>query len=171
MIGCIGNFWPLKDQITLLKALSILIKEKEILNIKIKFVGSGATQKECKDYVRSNHLEGYVNFLSEVDHTELNRFYNSLDLFVLPSYYEAFGCVYTEALQVGVPIIAVEDQGIAEVIHENDKKNYFIKKNDFRMLSEKILFFYKQKNYEINYNLDINLFIKDFLLFINCGTK
>ena len=43
-------------------------------------------------------------------HENLPSFYQSLDLFVLPSYYEAFGCVYAEAYSCGVPFIAVKNQ-------------------------------------------------------------
>ena len=71
-------------------------------------------------------------------HRELNDFYNSLDLFVLPSYWEAFGCVYTEAYACGVPFIAVKGQGISELIPEKDVDKWLIDKGDFVSLSDKI---------------------------------
>lgn len=133
-IGCIGNFWPLKDQITLLKALKILI-EKGMTKIRCKFIGSGVTLEDCQLFVIQNQLTKYVTFQSEVPHQELNNFYNTLNLFVLPSYHEAFGCVYTEAYACGVPFIAVEGQGIAELIAEKDQSNWLIKKEDYKGLA------------------------------------
>jgi len=159
-IGCIGNFWPIKDQIVLLKALKILIKEGKTLQV--KFVGSGPTLQTCIEYVEKNHLKNYVVFLSEIDHTELNDFYNTLDLFVLPSYYEAFGCVYTEALQVNVPIIAVRGQGIEEILRQKDLDMFLIEKGNDIQLAKKIT--YQMNNirkYEYDFNIDI--FINDFL--------
>lgn len=165
IIGCIGNFWELKDQITLIKALKHIVEnnQKDIL---IKFIGSGATLDNCKEFIKENDLDDYVEFLNELDHTELNIFYNSLNLFVLPSYYEAFGCVYTESLQIGIPIIAIKDQGIEEILTEEDKLNMLINKSDHKELANKILLF-KNNNIQNNkYNFDINLFIRDFLNYL-----
>ncbi len=159
-IGCIGNFWPLKDQMTLLKALNILSKEERVL--KIKFVGSGPTLQSCRDYVAKHHLEEYVEFLSEIDHTQLNDFYNTLDLFVLPSYYEALGCVYTEALQVGVPVIAIKGQGIEELIKEKDQIPSLMSPHDHDKLAELIRCRMAETHPTI-YDLDIDRFINDFL--------
>ena len=38
-IGCVANFWKLKDQITLIKAVEILLLNG--LKIEVKFVGTG----------------------------------------------------------------------------------------------------------------------------------
>lgn len=164
-IGCIGNFWELKDQITLIKALKNLIDNGQ-KNILIKFIGSGITLDSCKDFIKKNNLENNIEFFKELDHTELNIFYNSLNLFVLPSYYEAFGCVYTESLQVGIPIIAIKNQGIEEVLTKEDKLNMLINKSDYRELAKKILLFKNNEIQSNSYNFDINLFIKDFLNYL-----
>lgn len=164
-IGCIANFWELKDHITLLKALKVLVDagEKDIL---IKFIGSGRTLNDCKEFIISNNLENYIEFSKELDHKELNTFYNSLDLFVLPSYSEAFGCVYAEALQVGIPIIAVKNQGIEEVLTNTDKKSMLISKKDYQDLTTKILQFKHQKIHVCDYDLDINTHINNFITFL-----
>ena len=69
-------------------------------------------------------------------HEQLLSFYQSLDLFVLPSYWEAFGCVYTEAYACGVPFIAVKGQGISEIIPEDEKDCWLIEKGDDASLAE-----------------------------------
>jgi glycosyltransferase involved in cell wall biosynthesis len=136
VIGCVGNFNAIKDQLTLLKAIHKLkgiISEKVIL----KFVGTGPTLSKCKEFVQENSLQ-FVSFISNLNHDELNEFYNSLDLFVLPSYYEAFGCVYVEALQCGVPFIGVYGQGIEEMLPANLKSYCLIEKHDFDKLADLI---------------------------------
>jgi glycosyltransferase involved in cell wall biosynthesis len=136
-IGCIANFWPLKDHITLLKATKILVDDG-FITIRVKMIGTGVTLSLCQQYVSDNKLEDYVEFIDKLPHNQLVYFYNTLDLFVLPSYHEAFGCVYTEAYACGVPFIAVEAQGIAELIPEKDGSKWLIKKEDFKGLAEKI---------------------------------
>ncbi|MBR5323659.1 MAG: glycosyltransferase family 4 protein [Muribaculaceae bacterium] len=163
IIGCVANFWKLKDQITLIKAVGIL-KDKGYNNILIRFIGSGATLNSCKEYVENNNLNEQISFETEIGHRELNDYYNSLDLFVLPSYWEAFGCVYTEAYACGVPFIAVKGQGISELIPEKDIDKWLIDKGDFVSLSEKIETYiinrYKQ---ELTTNIDINYLVCEFL--------
>ena len=66
--------------------------------------------------------------MNEVDHRQLNAFYNTLDLFVLPSYWDAFGCVYTEAYACGVPFMAAKGSGITEYIREDDFDNWVIER-------------------------------------------
>lgn len=136
-IGCIGNFWPLKDQITLIKAVEALVK-KGVRPVMTFFIGTGATLDKCKNYVETNNLTDYFEFRTEVMHEELPSFYNSLDLFVLPSYWEAFGCVYTEAFACGVPFIGVKEQGIAEIIPDEDVDKWLIDKGDYMKLADLI---------------------------------
>lgn len=136
-IGCIANFWPLKDQMTLIRAVErLVVGGKE--NILVRFIGTGATREECETYVREKELCKHFSFEDEVMHDQLLSFYQSLDLFVLPSYWEAFGCVYTEAYACGVPFIAVKGQGISEIIPEDDADCWLIDKGDEKRLAELI---------------------------------
>lgn len=163
-IGCIGNFWPTKDQITLLKAIRILIQEKDVSDIYLKLIGTGTQLQECKDYV-SHHQLNCVDFFEYQKHEELNHFYNTLDLFVLPSYYEAFGCVFLESSATKTPFITVEGQGIEELMTLEAKKHCLIKRRDAQELSNKILFFYNNRsfNYPFKAQLGIDKLIKIFL--------
>lgn len=137
-IGCIGSFWALKDQITLIKAFLNLIN-KGVLNLRLKLVGTGVTLLTCKEFVNNNNLTEYVEFIDKIPHNQLLNFYNQLDLFVLPSYYEAFGCVYTEAYACGVPFIGVKGQGIEEIILPEERVYWLINKEDVGNLSQLIL--------------------------------
>lgn len=154
-IGCIANFWALKDQITLLKAVKILNQNSKT-SIKVKFIGSGETLDACKVFTSLNKLGEIVEFKKEVHHRELVKFYNSLDLFVLPSYYEAFGCVYTEAYACGVPFIGVENQGISELIASSEKRKWLIEKSNAQQLSELIDEYIRNKNEQV-LTMDINI--------------
>lgn len=136
-IGCVANFWPLKDQMTLIRAAEHLVKDG-MGDLRVRFVGTGRTLAECREYVAGNGLSRNVTFESEVMHDELPGFYNSLDLFVLPSYWEAFGCVYTEAYACGVPFIGVKGQGIGEMIPEDEQGRWLISKGDDVRLAELI---------------------------------
>lgn len=134
-IGSIGNFTEIKDQMTLLKSMRRVINNGNI-RIEVILIGSGPLLQQCKDYVCKNGLETYVTFRTEVKHVALLDFYNSLDLFVLPSYFEGFGCVFTEAYACGVPFITCYKQGVSEWVEEPEK--WLIEKGDDRKLAELI---------------------------------
>ncbi len=136
-IGCIANFWELKDQMTLIRAVERLIKDQDV-NIRVIFIGTGYTRQQCEDYVNSHALNSHFEFRKEVKHHELPAFYRSLNLFVLPSYWEAFGCVYTEAYACGVPFIGVNGQGIAEILDDSSSNRWLIDKGDDELLAELI---------------------------------
>lgn len=166
-IGCIANFWPLKDQITLITATHQLIKQG-IDNLKVAFIGSGVLLEECKAYVVTHQLESYIEFHAEVTHEELNTFYNTLDLYVMPSYYEAFGCVYTEAYACGVPFIAVKGQGIGELVPDSDKDKWLMSPKNVDDLVNCIINYYKNKTpQKLIKSIEINSLVKDYLHHLN----
>ena len=142
-IGCIANFWQIKDQITLIKSVHLLLQEG--INCKLRLIGSGNTLMLCKKYVTSNSLHENIFFEKELPHTELNKFYNEIDLFVLPSYYEALGCVYLESWATETPFIAIENQGISELLSNSNKKIFLTEKENIILLKDKIKFFIDNK--------------------------
>ncbi|TDG37713.1 glycosyltransferase family 4 protein [Pedobacter changchengzhani] len=168
-IGCVGNFWAIKDQLTLIKAVEILLKENLTKRIRLKLIGTGATLAICTEYVERHSLSNHVQFLPTIDHTELNNFYNTLNLFVLPSYYEAFGCVYTEAYACGVPFIGVYGQGIEELILAKNISYQSIKPKQEHELAIKINYFCQHENFKpsLNRSIDITNLIAQFLSTIN----
>ena len=168
VIGCIGNFWITKGQKVLINAVDILLKN-HFDNIEIKFVGKGKNLNYIKNYVKDLKLDNYINFIEYIEHQNLNQFYNSIDIFVLPSYYEALGCVYMEAWSTETPFIGIENQGISELLNEKQKVKMLSKEKDAADLSEKILFFYNNRSYtnEFNSKFYLNNTIKNFLKNIN----
>lgn len=161
-IGCVANFWEIKDQITLIKAVEVLTKKG--IRVLLRLIGSGPTLESCKSYVLKNNLVDSIVFEKEIKHEKLNQFFNEIDLFVLPSYYEALGCVYLESWATNTPFIAVKEQGISEIIPKLHKENSEILNSDFLNLSQKIVYFKKNKtNFEFDNKYDIKNTISHFL--------
>ena len=166
-IGCVANFWKLKDHILLIKAVELLHKKNN--NLCLRLVGAGPTLSECYNYVVKNNLTNIISFESEMPHEHLNLFYNEIDLFVLPSYYEALGCVYMEAWATNTPFIAIKGQGISELLQSKDKIYSLANAKEVSSLVECILknmnskrHFVFDKNYKID-NL-VDKFINDVII-------
>ena len=159
-IGCVANFWKIKDQVSLIKAVEYLSSTG--YNIKLRLVGTGNMLKYCKGYVKSNKLNNFITFENEMPHLQLNKFYNQIDLFVLPSVYEALGCVYLESWATNTPFIGIKGQGISEILKE--KIEMLANPHDYKNLANKITFFIENDE-DIIFpdKYDIKITIKSFL--------
>ena len=141
VIGCVGNFLDMKGQMSLLEAVGLLGTgngERGTGNgdVKVVFVGSGKERGKCERYAREKGID--AEFRDEVRHEDLPDFYRGLDLFALPSFFEGFGCVYTEAHSCGVPFIACERQGIGEVLPPEERGRWLCRPRDAGDLARKI---------------------------------
>lgn len=134
-IGCVGNFdhgtaAVSKNQDVLIRALG------GVENVQVRFVGSGKTLGDCQ--LLAEQLGVSCRWDSERWHEELAEWYRELDLFVLPSSIEGFGCVAVEAAASGVPFICSDQAGVAELIAA-DQARWTFKAGDSVDLRKKIV--------------------------------
>ena len=163
VIGCVAVFRDWKDQLSLLRAVS-LVKD-QISDLKVKLVGvhhSGTMLEDCCKCIEENNLP--VEIIPSFDHKELPNFYKSLDLFVLPSYFEGFGCVFTEAWNCGTPFITCEGQAMDDLIYPDDRKLWLCKERNPEDLAAKILYFYRNRPMQrLAAETDIDILVPQFL--------
>ncbi|SCX05026.1 glycosyltransferase family 4 protein [Agrobacterium rosae] len=69
-----------------------------------------------KDKVRAAGLANRILFVGE--HTNINDWYRTLDLFVAPQRWEGFGLTPLEAMATGVPVVATDVGAFPELIAE-----------------------------------------------------
>lgn len=162
-IGCIGNFLSLKAHRDLIMAVAKWKKRDYTVNFRLVMVGSGPELNYCKDLSKALNLADNVEFLTEVDHNELCNLYNRFHLFVLPTHFDGFGCVCTEAYACGVPYIITENQGAAEYIRTDETSLWTYKPGDVERLSDMIENFYKHRYVQtLIHPIDINILMADF---------
>ena len=114
--------------------------------------------------MKENNLSSFVIFEKERAHTEINKFYNEIDLFVLSSYFEASACVLMEAWATDTPILSIKKQGIAELIPKHEVNNLLVNEKSPALLKEKILGEYQRKRkYPFDAKYDIKNTISEFL--------
>jgi len=120
-IICVGNYIGLKRIEDLLESIAILPNS---VKIHCEIFGKGYLEKNLISLASRLNIEDRVLFRGYQPVSVIADAMQQADLFVLPSEYEAFGCVYVEAMACGVPVIACEGQGISELIQ--DGKNGFL---------------------------------------------
>ncbi|WP_418213106.1 glycosyltransferase family 4 protein [Bacteroides difficilis] len=162
-IGCVSNFNDLKDHITLIKAFEILLA-KGYNNLRLSLLGTGEMRSMCEQYIVDHNLAKYIEWPKEVAHEKLPEYYQSLDLFVLPSYFEGFGCVYVEAAACGVPYMGCVNQGYSEYIPVNERDRWLIKPKDYQKLAHLISdYITLPQQQRLMHEWDIDLLIRKYL--------
>lgn len=113
-----------------------------------------------------------ISFETEMPHDALVDFYNSLDLFVLPSRTEGFCCAYVEAIGCGVPVMGCRGVSVEEVIPLQDRNRWLITPKDYIELAKKILDFMENRwEFHLSRNMEIDGLMMDFLQKVECFQK
>ncbi len=136
-ICCVGNLLETKGQNYLIQAVRDCIYKLPEYRIILNTIGSGPKEKEYKDLVNQLNISDHVNFIKEKNHSEIAEFLRESDIFVLPSYFEALGCVYLEAMATRIPAIGCRGQGISEII-KNGENGFLVSPKSVKELVETI---------------------------------
>ena len=135
-IVSIGNLIPLKGHDYTIQAVKKIV-EKGKYDIHLTIAGRGEKEAELKTLVEKLELSKYVQFVGYVTYDKIVSLLQNSDVFVLPSYYEALGCVYLEAMACGVPVIGCWGNGIDEIIR-NGQDGYLVEGKNVESIVENV---------------------------------
>ena len=110
----VGNLIPIKGHELLLRALSSILPHYP--NLSCEIIGDGPEREHLSKLAGACNVASRIHFLGRQSRKQVADAMRRCTLFVLPSRYEGFGCVYLEAMSSGKPAIACRGQGIDEVI-------------------------------------------------------
>ncbi|MFZ1399671.1 MAG: glycosyltransferase family 4 protein [Candidatus Promineifilaceae bacterium] len=111
-IGYLGRLEPHKGIDDLLHATALLLPIQPNLHVEIS--GDGPERPSLEALAQALGIANHVHFLGRVPNAA--NFLRQLDIFVLPSRFEAFGLVAAEAMAVGTPVIVTNAGGLPEVV-------------------------------------------------------
>ena len=114
----VGNLIPIKGFRFLIEAFANLYSENK--NIRLKILGEGVERRALEELAKAKGVSEATTFFGKVPYEKVAEEMRSSHLFVLPSYYEALGCVYLEAMACGIPTIGVKGMGIDEIIVDGE---------------------------------------------------
>ncbi|MDQ8729783.1 glycosyltransferase family 4 protein [Bradyrhizobium sp. LHD-71] len=128
-----------KGQDILIKALGICLSRN--LDVRCDFVGSPpdgdrTTVEFLQKLASAERVSNRIRFL--YDRTDVPALLGDADVFVLPSRYEGFGLALLEAMAMGVPVIAADIDGPAELLIDGSNGVKF-KVGSAEDLAEKII--------------------------------
>lgn len=113
VVGNVGRLHHDKDQATLIRGFAKAMPQLPPSSL-LLIMGSGPLEQELKRLAAELGVADKVIFTGQVPSGR--RYFRAFDVFALTSDHEPFGMVLLEAMAAGVPIIASDCGGGAEVV-------------------------------------------------------
>lgn len=116
LLGCVGVLLPDKGQEWLIRALAEV--KKEFSGAKLLLAGNGPCRARLESLAQELNLANDVVFAGFVE--DIESVYAALDVFLLPSFFEALNNSLLAAMAYEIPSIAFNKGALSEIIeHEN----------------------------------------------------
>lgn len=115
LIGAMGRLVPRKGMLVFLTALETLKEQNTPFQAWI--AGTGEQEDDLKEFIKTKGLSSHVEMKGWMD---ASAFYETIDIFCMPSSAEPFGLVLLEAWRYGVPLCATASSGPAEIITDQE---------------------------------------------------
>jgi glycosyltransferase involved in cell wall biosynthesis len=132
----VGRLVAQKNLFFLLKVAAETIKKDP--SIMFDIVGNGTLRQELEEECKSLKIQNNVNFYGEIANSDLPKFYQNADIFILTSHYEGFGRVVVEAAAYRLPVLSTRVTGPEDII-EAGYSGYLFEINDSKGFVEKII--------------------------------
>lgn len=114
----VGNLIEIKGFEYLINAFALF--KSSFPNSHLHIIGDGIKKDNLIALANSLNITDSVTFYGNLPYTEVANKLKTSDVFVLPSFYEALGCVYLEAMSSGLPAVGVKGMGIDEIIKDGE---------------------------------------------------
>jgi glycosyltransferase involved in cell wall biosynthesis len=101
------------------------------------FIGDGAERSRLEDRVKPLGWTS-VQFLGFKNQTELPRYYDLCDIFVLPSEYEPWGLVVNEVMNAEKAVIVSDHVGCGLDLVSDGQNGYVVPVGDVQLLAERL---------------------------------
>ena len=170
VFGTVGRLATVKNQTDLVKAFNLLCKENPQVDIKLVIVGDGGLKKDLLKLIQTEKLDSKVWLAGARDN--INELMNMMDVFVLPSLAEGISNTILEAMATGLPVVATDVGGNAELV-VNGETGYIVEAKNINALKEGLKIYLdqperikqhgKQSRKRIEDNFSINKMMQDYL--------
>ncbi|MES9870877.1 MAG: TIGR03088 family PEP-CTERM/XrtA system glycosyltransferase [Sedimenticola sp.] len=116
VVGTVGRIQEVKDQITLIKSIALLLAKNNAYrrSLRLVLVGDGPMMPEVASLVKEKGIED-ITWLTGA-RNDIPELLQAMDLFVLPSKAEGISNTILEAMASGLPVLATDVGGNGELV-------------------------------------------------------
>lgn len=138
VIGSVGRMQTIKDQPTLARAFVLALQQRPELRSRLRLVmaGDGPLRAEVQGILDEAGLSALAWFPGE--RQDVAGWMRGLDCFVLPSLAEGVSNTILEAMACGLPVIATDVGGNAELVEEG-RTGLLVPAGDTQAMASRIL--------------------------------
>jgi len=111
----VGRMIRSKGLQALLHACKLLV-ETGLDQFSVLPVGDGIHREKLQELADQLNVSDHIIWRGQVDYQHLGAYYQSCDVFVLPSFEDTWGVVVLEAMAFGRPVICSKYAGVQEVV-------------------------------------------------------
>jgi glycosyltransferase involved in cell wall biosynthesis len=133
-VGTLAAFTSQKDPTTWVRATAEVAAAAP--EARFVWAGEGELRRATEVAVREAGLGGRVRFPGFV--ADVETFWRGIDVFFLPSAFEAMGTVLLDAMAHGIPIVTTRVGGIPELV-EHEREGLLASRGDARGLAAALL--------------------------------
>lgn len=112
VLGFAGRIAPEKRLDLLPELIEQLATRK--IDVRALVAGRGISERDIRQLVSGSGISDRVTFLGAVN--DMPKFYRTVDIMVHFGTVEGFGLVVAESMAAGVPVVAADAGGVAEII-------------------------------------------------------
>ncbi len=112
----VSNLIPLKGIEDNIRASDILRHEHDLMDWRYSIVGDGPQRRDLEELTHQLDLSEHVRFLGRLPRGKTMAIMDGCDIFSLPSWGDAFGIVYVEAMARRKVVIGCKGWGAADII-------------------------------------------------------
>uniref|UniRef100_UPI0030D88AD5 glycosyltransferase family 4 protein n=2 Tax=Oculatella sp. LEGE 06141 TaxID=1828648 RepID=UPI0030D88AD5 len=124
----VGSLKKRKGLHLLLEACAQL-KQQGCDQYTLLIVGSGSQQQELEAFCQQHDLTNCVQWVGQVDYSQLGAYFKQADVFVLPTLEDTWGMVVLEAMALGKAILCSKFAGASELVID-DQNGYVFDPTD-----------------------------------------
>lgn len=141
----VGRLEPRRNPYFLLDILRTCLNNEQ--NVSLILVGKGE-EKYVKDfwkYAEGIGVRDRIVYRESVEQKYMDQLYRTVDIFLLPTYYDIFGMVLLEAMYFGKGVITTRNGGSCMLIHDGDN-GFVVDKLDTEIWYSRIHFMLEDSN-------------------------
>ncbi len=132
----VGRFSGEKNHEGLIQAAGILATTGKRDQFQLVLVGEGVSRSRIEALARSGEAGGArIHFAGQ--QSDVGRFYDNADIFVLPSHSEGSPNVVLEAMAAGLPVVATRVGGTPDMVLEGET-GYLVARGDVPALAQRL---------------------------------
>lgn len=120
---------------TILRALPDILR---VTSVHLVLAGIGKEKQKLEELTEKLGIQEAVTFTGFIPDKDLQNMYRIGDLFMMAGIAELQSIVTMEAMASGLPVVAVNEKALPELVHDGEN-GYLFSNGDSQMIAEKVI--------------------------------